>query len=48
MSRCVILVKSGDVDAGGEQGIALQVERLRAVRLGDPHVADQHVTQTSD
>ncbi len=29
-------------DAGGEQRIALQIERLAAIGLGDAHVADQH------
>lgn len=42
----VILVEPGTLDPGGDQGVALQVEDLRAVRFGNPHVADQHVTQT--
>jgi hypothetical protein len=44
----VILVEPGTLDAGGDQGVALQVEDLRAVRFGNPHIADQHVTQTPD
>src|SRR3954452_18371441 len=38
----LILVEVSRFDAGGEQRIALQVERLTAVGLGDAHVADQH------
>ena len=34
------------VDALGPQGVALQVQRLGAVGLGDAGVADQHVSQT--
>jgi hypothetical protein len=29
-------------DEAGEQRIALQIERLAAVGLGDAHIADQH------
>ena len=32
------------VDAGVTQSVALQVQRLRAVRLRDAGVADQHVS----
>ena len=35
------------VDARGPQGVALQVQRLRAVGLRDAGVADQHVSQTN-
>ena len=34
------------VDARGPQGVALQVQRLGAIRLRDAGVADQHVSQT--
>jgi hypothetical protein len=30
------------LNTGGEQRIALQVERLAAIGLRDAHVADQH------
>ena len=33
------------IDADRPQGIALQVQRLRAVGLRDAGVADQHVSQ---
>ena len=42
-----VLVEVIGADAGGEQRVALQVEDLRAVRLRDARVADQHATQTS-
>ena len=38
----LVLVEVSWFDAGGEQRIALQIERLAAVGLGDAHVADQH------
>ena len=34
------------VDAFGTQGVALQVQRLGAIRLSDAGVADPHVSQT--
>ena len=34
------------IDARGPQGVALQVQRLGAIRLRDAGVADQHVSQT--
>ena len=42
-----VLVEVAGLDAGGEQGVPLQVQDLRAVGLRDAHVAEQHVTQTS-
>ena len=30
------------IDTGGQQGVALRRQRLRAVGLRNPHVADQH------
>jgi hypothetical protein len=38
----LVLIEVPRFDAGGEQRIALQIERLAAVGLGDAHVADQH------
>ncbi len=38
----LVLVEVSGFDAGGEQRIALQVERLAAIGLRDVHVADQH------
>ena len=42
-----VLVKAPIRHAGSEQGVALQVEHLGAVSLGHPHVAEEHVPQTS-
>src|SRR5918998_1407442 len=42
LARGMVLVQPGRVHPGGEQGVALRVERLAAVRLAHPHVADQH------
>ena len=41
-----VVVDVDRVDALGPQGVALQVQRLGAVGLGDAGVADQHVSQT--
>lgn len=38
----LVLVNCGIHDSGGAQSIPLQVETLRAVRLRDPRVSDQH------
>ena len=38
----LILIEVPCRDAGGDERIALQVEDLGAVRLGDAHVADEH------
>ena len=46
--RGKILVEPRGLNARGGKGVALQVENLRAIRLGDAHVANQHVTQTTD
>ena len=40
------MVDARRVDARATQGVALQVQRLGAVGLGDPSVTDQHVSQT--
>ncbi len=37
-----VLVEVPGLDAGGQQGVALQVGRLAAVRLAHPQVTDQH------
>ena len=37
-----VLLEVTRIDVGGEQGIALQVGDLAAVRLAHAHVADQH------
>jgi hypothetical protein len=42
----MVVVEVRCVDAGGAQGVVLEVQRLGAVSLGDPSVADQHVSQT--
>ena len=34
------------IDAGGEQGVALQVQHLPVAVGRDAHVADQHVRKT--
>jgi hypothetical protein len=39
----LVLVEVSRFDTGGNERIALQVERLAAVGLRDAHVADQHV-----
>src|SRR5215217_3871807 len=48
--RMQVLVEVSRFNAGGEQCIALQIERLAAVGLGNAHVADQHglAPQTSE
>ena len=38
----LVLVEVSWFDAGSEQRIALQIERLAAIGLRDAHVADQH------
>ena len=53
-SRAVVAYAGGEgvvevgrvVDALGPQGVALQVQRLGAIRLRDAGVADQHLSQT--
>ena len=42
--RGKVLLEPRGLDAHGGKGVALQVENLRAIRLGDAHVANQHVT----
>ena len=42
LAGCLVLIEMSRFDAGGEQRIALQIERLAAVGLGDTHIADQH------
>ena len=37
-----VFIEMAGIDASGEQGIALQVVDLAAVRLAHPHVPDQH------
>ena len=37
-----VFVEVAGIDAGGEQGIPLQVGHLAAVGLAHPHVPDQH------
>ena len=39
-----VVIDVAGVDAGDLQRVALQVQRLGAVRLGDAGVADQHVS----
>ena len=41
-----VMVDAHRVDARATQGVALQVQRLGAVGLGDPSVTDQPVSQT--
>jgi hypothetical protein len=43
-SGSVVFVELGAVDTGGEQGVALQGDGLRAVGFGHPHVADEHAS----
>ena len=38
----LVLIEVSRFDTGGQQSIALQVERLAAVGLRDAHIADQH------
>ena len=38
----LVLVEVPRFDAGGKEHMALQVERLAAIVLGNAHVADQH------
>ena len=38
----LILVEVPRFDAGGKEHMALQVERLAAIGLGNAHVADQY------
>ena len=38
-----VFIEVPGIDACGEQGIALQVGDLAAVRLAHPHVPDQHL-----
>jgi hypothetical protein len=38
----VILIKLAGRNTGAEQSVALEIERLAAVRLAHAHVADQH------
>ena len=38
----LVLVEVPRFDAGGKEHVALQVERLAAIGLGNAHVADQH------
>ena len=45
--RRVVLVELGGIDTGGEQGVALQGDGLRAVGFGHPHVADQQASPPS-
>ena len=42
LARRVVFVEASRLDAGGEQRVALQVQRLTAIGLRDAHVADQH------
>jgi len=48
----VVFVELGGIDTGGEQGVKLQGDGLRAVGFGHPHVADEHahslITYTFD
>jgi hypothetical protein len=41
--RGKVLIEPRGLNARGGKGVALQVENLRAIRLGDAHVANQHV-----
>ena len=43
LARGEVLVELAGLDAGGEQRIALQVEDLAAIGLGDAQVAELHV-----
>src|SRR5208337_5092685 len=42
LARRVVFVEAPRLDAGGEQRVALQVQRLTAIGLRDAHIADQH------
>ena len=44
--RDEVVVDARRVAARATQGVALQVQRLRAVGFGDPSVTDHHVSQT--
>ena len=46
-TRGAVLVDAPFVDAGSDQSIALQVEELRTVCLGNPGIADQHGVRAS-